>query len=143
MKRTIVIALLAVVIGAAAYALYLYRESRQFEVTQLTSDLHMISGDFGGNVGVLKTGAGTVIVDTMTFTQQGEAIRTLAEEITGEPVIMIINSHYHLDHTHGNPGFEPGTRVVATARTLEHLQELDALLNLKKLSKNLICAPYR
>jgi len=39
---------------------------------------------------------------------------------------MIINTHYHLDHTHGNPAFAPGTRVLSTERTLSHLQALDA-----------------
>ena len=126
MKKIVLAVILVIALGVAAYGIYLARAIQRFEVSQLTPDLHMISGDFGGNVGVLKTGAGTVIVDTMTFTMQGERIRELAEEITGEPVVMIINSHYHQDHTHGNPGFEPGTRVVSTARTLQHLQELDA-----------------
>jgi glyoxylase-like metal-dependent hydrolase (beta-lactamase superfamily II) len=38
----------------------------------------------------------------------------------------VINTHYHLDHTHGNPAFEPGTRVLSTERTLSHLKALDA-----------------
>ena len=62
----------------------------------------MIKG-LGGNVGVLATGDGTVLVDTMTLEAQGAAIRETAEALTGEPVVMIINTHYHLDHTHGNP----------------------------------------
>jgi glyoxylase-like metal-dependent hydrolase (beta-lactamase superfamily II) len=80
----------------------------------------------GGNVGVLVTGAGVVVVDTMTFVRQGEAIRERIAELTDRPVVAVINTHYHLDHTHGNPAFEPGTKVVATVRTLEHLKTLDA-----------------
>jgi cyclase len=37
----------------------------------------------------------------------------------------VINSHYHSDHTHGNPAFPEGTRVVATERTLWHLENSD------------------
>jgi glyoxylase-like metal-dependent hydrolase (beta-lactamase superfamily II) len=96
------------------------------EVTEVTPDVYMLSNSWGGNVSVLKTGAGAVVVDTLTFGTQGEEIRRLAEELTGEPVAMIINSHYHLDHTHGNPAFDPGTRVLAHERTLHHLQQLDA-----------------
>jgi glyoxylase-like metal-dependent hydrolase (beta-lactamase superfamily II) len=125
MKKIVLIIGLVVLLGAA-YVIYQFRGIQQFEVTELTPDLYMISGDFGGNVAALRTGAGSVVVDTMTFTVQGERIRELAEDLTGEPVVMIINSHYHLDHTHGNPGFEVGTRVVSTTRTLEHLRELDA-----------------
>ncbi|MCB1699049.1 MAG: MBL fold metallo-hydrolase, partial [Halioglobus sp.] len=36
-----------------------------------------------------------------------------------------INTHYHEDHTHGNPGFPPGTRVISTTRTLDHLRKID------------------
>jgi glyoxylase-like metal-dependent hydrolase (beta-lactamase superfamily II) len=46
--------------------------------------------------------------------------------VGGGPVQAVINTHYHLDHTHGNPGFAPGTTVVSTARTKEHLLQRDA-----------------
>jgi len=126
MKKILLGAVLVVVVAVVGFGLYLNADLKKFEVTQVTPDLHMISSGWGGNVGVLKTGAGAVVVDTMTFTMQGDIIRQMAEEITGEPVTMVINSHYHADHTHGNPAFEPGTRVVATERTLHHLQQLDA-----------------
>jgi glyoxylase-like metal-dependent hydrolase (beta-lactamase superfamily II) len=38
----------------------------------------------------------------------------------------VFNSHYHIDHSHGNPGFAAGTRVVATQRTLDYLMHFDA-----------------
>ncbi len=126
MKKIILWGVAVLLVVAAGFVFYLRADMQKFTVTQVTPDLHMISSEWGGNVGVLKTGAGTVIVDTMTFTMQGRIIRAMAEEITGEPVTMIINSHYHMDHTHGNPAFDAGTRVVATERTLHHLQELDS-----------------
>src|SRR5262249_38413243 len=105
----------------AAFAFY---EIRTLHVEQVTDDLHVIEG-IGGNVAVLKTGAGTGIVDTMLFTMQGSRIRHLPQGLTGEPIVLVINTHYHSDHTHGNPGFLPGTQVVSTTRTLEHLHHLD------------------
>jgi glyoxylase-like metal-dependent hydrolase (beta-lactamase superfamily II) len=39
---------------------------------------------------------------------------------------MVINTHYHADHTHGNPGFVQGTRVLSTKRTLHHLKTREA-----------------
>jgi cyclase len=116
-------AILVVVIGAAAA--FVFVQLRSLDAERVTDDLHMITG-LGGNVAVLKTGAGAVIVDTMTFTMQGSRIRHLAESLTGEQVVMVINTHYHGDHTHGNPGFLPGTQVLSTTRTLEHLNTLDA-----------------
>lgn len=107
-----------------AVGLYLFQLVRSLEVEQVTDDVFVIRG-LGGNVGVLRTGAGAVIVDTMTLEIQGELIRELAEELAGEPVALVINTHYHSDHTHGNPGFRPGTRVVATEATLHHMKTID------------------
>ncbi len=97
----------------------------RLDVEKVTDDLHVIYG-IGGNAAVLRTGDGAVIIDTMTLHYQGERIRSVAEELTGEKVVMIINTHYHLDHTRGNPAFESGTRVVATERTRHHLEVTDA-----------------
>jgi len=126
MKRILLSLVLVLLAAVGGFALWLNGDIRKFSVTEVTPDLHMISSEWGGNVGVLKTSEGTVIVDTMTLTLQGRIIREMAEQITGAPVVAVINSHYHLDHTHGNPAFEPGTKVVSTQRTLHHLQQLDA-----------------
>ncbi len=118
-------ALLLVLVLVIAAGLHVFSQVRALTVEKITDDVHVISG-LGGNVGVVKTDSGTVIIDTMTLQYQGKRIRKEAEKLTGQAVVMIINTHYHLDHTHGNPAFEPGTRVISTARTLHHLQTTDA-----------------
>ncbi len=124
--RFLVWGLALLVALAIGVGFYLRNDMLRFEITRVTDDLHMLSTEWGGNVAILRTGEGAVVVDTLTFVMQGERIREIAEDLTGEEVALIINSHYHLDHSHGNPAFEPGTRVVATERTLHHLQQLDA-----------------
>jgi cyclase len=114
---------LVVLLGVAG--IHLYLRFTELDVVRVTDDVQMIRGA-GGNVGVLGTAAGSVVVDTMTFRLQGARIRELAESLAGGPTRAVINSHYHRDHTHGNPGFAPGTRVLATARTLDYLLALDA-----------------
>ncbi len=94
-------------------------------IERLSDDLHVVRGS-GGNAAILKTSEGAVIVDTMLLRYQGERLKEEAMRLTGKPVVMIINTHYHLDHTHGNPAFDIGTRVVATERTLHHLKVTDA-----------------
>lgn len=114
------------VLGLIALGLFglVFYHLHHLEVEQVTDDLHVIYG-LGGNVGVLATSEGTVIVDTMTSSYQGNRIRDLAQALTGQEVVMVINTHYHLDHTHGNPAFAEGTRVLSTTRTLQHLLKLD------------------
>jgi cyclase len=104
---------------------FVFLQIRGLRVEKIDDDLHVLFG-LGGNVAVLNTDEGTVIVDTMTLQYQGDRIRQVATELTGKPVVAIINSHYHLDHTHGNPAFDAGTRVIATERTLQHLLHSDA-----------------
>ncbi len=117
--------LLALVVGLLLFGGYVFVQARSLEVERLTADLFVLRG-LGGNAAVLRTDAGTVIVDSMTFIWQGALIRERARELTGAETVLLINTHYHLDHTHGNPAFESGTRVLSTARTLSHLQALDA-----------------
>jgi glyoxylase-like metal-dependent hydrolase (beta-lactamase superfamily II) len=110
---------------AAAAGGWLYHYATALKSEQITDDVWMITG-FGGNVGVLRTEVGTVVVDTMTFTVQGERIEELAEKLTGKPVVVVANTHYHRDHTHGNPAFAGKARIISTERTRQHLRNRDA-----------------
>ena len=113
----------ALAVAIAAVAVYGYQEISSLEVAKVTDDLHVIYG-LGSNVGVLRTDDGSIVVDTMTFTLQGREIRDRAEQLAG-PVRAIVNTHYHLDHTHGNPAFAAGLPVLATVKTRAYLDALD------------------
>ena len=115
-----------VLVGLLAIAaIYAYQQVTSLEVERVTDDVHVLFG-LGGNVGVLATERGAVIVDSMTFRMQGAQIRELAEKLGRGPTQAIINTHYHRDHTHGNPAFAAGTKVVATQRTRDYLLHFDA-----------------
>ena len=120
-KKTV----LGLLILVLTYAAFVLIQVRSLDVEKLSDDLWVIRG-MGGNTTVLRTAEGAVVVDSMTFVMQGKLIRDKVRELTGSEPVMIINTHYHLDHTHGNPGFDPDTRVVSTQRTLSHLTVLDA-----------------
>ena len=115
----------ALVVALAVGVIYVHDRVTSVDAERVTGDVHAVRG-LGGNVGVLRTGAGAVVVDTMTCRIQGEHIRELVERLGGGPIQAVINTHYHLDHTHGNPGFAPGTRVIATERTRDYLLAFDA-----------------
>jgi len=125
MKKLVVRALLVLLVVAAGGAIYGYQQVATIRSERVSEDVSVLFG-LGGNVGVLRTARGSVIVDTMTFRMQGERIREEAERLTGREVGVVVNTHYHRDHTHGNPGFPAGTRVVSTVRTRELLDAFDA-----------------
>jgi len=120
--KKLLLALGAITLLLAGYVIV---QLRTLEVERLTDDLWVLRG-VGGNTAVLRTDAGAVVVDTMLLPLQGDRIRQRARELTGTDTVLVINTHYHLDHTHGNPAFAPGTRVLSTERTLSHLKTLDA-----------------
>ena len=113
------------VVALAIVGLRIYDSVIGLEAEPVSEDVWVLFG-MGGNVGVLRTDVGAVVVDSMTFRMQGERIREQAERLAGGPTQALINTHYHVDHSHGNPGFAPGTRVVATQRTLDYMLGLDA-----------------
>jgi glyoxylase-like metal-dependent hydrolase (beta-lactamase superfamily II) len=115
----------ALVVALAVGVIIVHDRVTSLEAERVTGDVHAVRG-LGGNAGVLRTGAGAVVVDSMTFRIQGERLRELAERLGSGPIQVVINTHYHRDHTHGNPGFAPGTRVVATERTRDYLLAFDA-----------------
>jgi len=127
MLRKLAIAAAALVAVAGVAFVWLYQEVTTLESERVTDDVHVVqAGGINGNVGVLRTAEGAVIVDTMTFRVQGARIRELAERLTGGPVQAVLNTHYHMDHSHGNPGFPAGTRIVATQRTRGYMLEFDS-----------------
>ena len=127
MLRFIVGIAVVAVIAIGGYVITLYDAVHSFEVARVSDDVHVIQVDrLGGNVGVLATQQGAVVVDTMTFRSQGARILKLAEQVGRGPVQAIVNTHYHQDHTHGNPAFASGTKVVATRRTRDYLLHFDA-----------------
>jgi glyoxylase-like metal-dependent hydrolase (beta-lactamase superfamily II) len=105
-------------------AVYLYNQITLIDHETVTDSVHVVYG-VGGNVAVLRTQRGAVIVDTMTFPIQGRRIRDLAERLGGGPTQAVFNTHYHVDHTHGNPAWPMGTRIVATERTRAYLERFD------------------
>ena len=105
----ILLVLVVLIVAVSGYFFYL---TRNLQAEAVAEDVWVLFG-LGGNVTVIRTGEGAVLVDSMTFRATGKRIRRMAEQLTGEPVRMVINTHYHLDHTHGNPAFAQDTRIVS------------------------------
>lgn len=100
----------------------------RLEIERVTDAVHVIRTPvLGGNVAVLRSDQGAVLVDTMYFPRlQAARVREKAEALTGKPVRAVIDTHYHADHTHGNPAFPAGLRILATVQTRAHLLARDA-----------------
>lgn len=125
MRKILVRVLVVLAVVAIGVAAFLHRQVHDLETVELADDVLMISG-LGSNVGILRTELGAVVVDTMTFRSQGARVRAAAEGFAGGDVVAVVNTHYHLDHTHGNPAFDAGVDVISSKRTRHHMTTLDA-----------------
>jgi cyclase len=86
----------------------------QIKVTKVSGNIYMLEGQ-GGNIAASVGEDGIVIVDD-EFAPLAEKIQSALKDlkITDQPVRFVINTHYHGDHTGGNPPFaNSGSTVIA------------------------------
>jgi len=62
--------------------------------------------------GVVLTGEGAVLIDTLLYPEETMLIRRYVEEGLGSRVNYVINTHFHADHSTGTCFF-PGARVIS------------------------------
>ena len=63
------------------------------------------------NIAIIATPAGTVLCDCGPSLAYGQALRKVAEGLTGQPVVRVYVTHLHPDHDMGIAAFDP--RIVA------------------------------
>jgi cyclase len=123
MLRRILIAAGIVVLVAAGFVGYQFFRFLRTETIKIDDRFYVVLGG-GGNTAVLIGDDGVLVVDTK-FLRPGRTLAAIIKSLTDKPVTVIINTHYHSDHTHGNPNYRRGTDVIAQRRTREHLLALD------------------
>ena len=86
----------------------------QIKASQVSGNIYMLEGQ-GGNIAASVGEDGIVIVDD-EFAPLAEKIQAVLKDlkITDKPVRFVINTHYHGDHTGGNPPFaNAGSTIIA------------------------------
>ena len=94
------------------------------DIQKVRDNLNFISGGdtndrptwTGGNTAVLGTAKGVVVVDTM-LAGAGPSLLARIKSVTDKPVITIINTHTHFDHSGSNIEFPATVEFVAHENT--------------------------
>jgi glyoxylase-like metal-dependent hydrolase (beta-lactamase superfamily II) len=90
-------------------------------IEKLRDDLFVLKGE-GGNVTVLVTDEGAVLVDNK-FERNHDDIVAKVRTLTDKPIRYVINSHWHGDHSGGN------ARLRATgAQIIAHRNAVDSMV---------------
>jgi cyclase len=131
MRRGVVLGAL-IAVGALSVGLAGQQQRAALPDLQKVKDnLYMIAasnpgpGFTGGNVSVLVTDNGVIVVDTK-LAGYGPDILTKIKAVTAKPVTTIINTHTHGDHTGSNDGFPASVNIVAHENTKTLMAKMDA-----------------
>lgn len=82
---------------------------------------------FISNAGFIVTDEGVVVFDTLGSPSLAWTLRQKIREITDQPVVKVIVSHYHADHIYGLQVFaEEGAEIIAPRGAYEYLESITA-----------------
>jgi cyclase len=91
----------------------------QLTLAPVAGPVSVVQGG-GGNIGVVADPAGLVLIDAMEQ-RVGDAVRTAIADVPGSGHIrLVVNTHWHADHTDGNRALGAGAVIVAH----EHVRDL-------------------
>ncbi|MBI3681708.1 MAG: MBL fold metallo-hydrolase [Acidobacteria bacterium] len=112
-RTTVSIRACVAIIAAGGLWLAMTQQPPQQPLTveKLADDLHIIVGS-GGNVAVLTTDDGVVLVDDK-FNRNVPEILEKVKSITAQPIRSVVNTHHHGDHTGGNETLIRSAGIVA------------------------------
>ena len=119
-RRSVLKGIVGGVVGASVAPLT--RTALGAEITRVTvaPDLAVLSGA-GGNIAVLSTGAGQVVVDSGAAASSAQVVAAL-KQLPGGRAAKLFNTHWHLDQVGSNQALgEAGAVIVAHAKTRQRL----------------------
>jgi cyclase len=93
----------------------------EIKVQKVSGTVYMLEG-LGGNIGASVGEDGIVIVDD-EFLPLADKIEAALKGITDKPVKFVLNTHWHGDHTGGNPHFGEKAPIIAQDNVRKRLQE--------------------
>ena len=100
--------------------------SAEPEVAKLAEGVYGFIGKDGStNSGFVVTDEGVIVIDTQGPKELALLLKKKIQEITDKPVIYVINTHFHGDHTFGNQYFKEAKEIIAHENTKKNLIEKD------------------
>ena len=112
------------------------RATVDMELRQVSRHVYFVQGAAGvptdnqgfiSNAAVVVTGAGVVVFDALGTPALGRLLLEKIREVTSEPIVSVIVSHYHADHIYGLQVFSDlDAQILAPAGARDYLAAPEA-----------------
>src|SRR5712691_2204504 len=99
----------------------------QLETKQLGSGVYALiaSRPPVDNSGFVVGERGVLVIDAHINGAMARQIQAAVRRVTQKPILYLVNTNYHGDHTFGNYAFPADTLVVAQRRTAERMRDFE------------------
>jgi len=97
------------------------QEKVTFELEKVAENIYCLYGS-GGNIGILKGKDQILLVDAQFARTSAQCLAKI-KTIANLPIRYLINTHYHGDHTSGNPILGEGALIISHENCLATLQK--------------------
>jgi cyclase len=77
------------------------------------------------NSGFVVGEHGVLVIDAHINAAMAGLIQTAVRQVTNKPILYVVNTNYHGDHTFGNSAFPQGTLIVAQQKTAEIMRDFE------------------
>src|SRR5438477_7718296 len=119
MRRTFIFTVFVLLFSAFVLSQDQDYSKVEIKVQKVADGVYMLVGA-GGNIGASVGDDGIVMIDDH-FAPLAPKIPAALEGIADKPVRFIINTHYHGDHTAGNPDFSKLGTIIAQENVRKRL----------------------
>ena len=115
MRRTclpLVLAVLSLAVGLQAQP-----NQSKITATPVAGPLYMLPGGRAGNVAVVADPGGLFMIDAMDESSAGQVRDAIKSLPGGDRIRVLVNTHWHADHTGGNNALGAGATIIAHENT--------------------------
>src|SRR6202045_3925815 len=77
------------------------------------------------NSGFVVGEHGVLVIDAHINGAMAGQIQTAVRQVTNKPILYVVNTNYHGDHTFGNAAFPQETLIVAQQKTAEAMRDFE------------------
>jgi glyoxylase-like metal-dependent hydrolase (beta-lactamase superfamily II) len=105
---------IALILGLALVFLPLQsQEQPPISIEKVAGNVYCLYGQ-GGNIGILEGEDALLVVDSQ-YAQNAADVLKAIKELSRKPIKFLLNTHYHGDHTGGNPIVGKGAEIISHA----------------------------